>query len=68
MWGLASQEEYVRKHLAILVILIGIPATLGAQEQQGSWSNLTRLKAGQGIEVIEFNMKHHSGKFIATGR
>lgn len=57
----------MRKHATILVLLLGIPVTLGAQEQHGSWSNLTRLKAGQGIEVIEFNMKHHSGKFIATG-
>jgi hypothetical protein len=55
----------MRKHTMILVLLLGIPATLGAQ-QQGSWSNLTQLKAGQGIEVIELNMKHHSGKFSST--
>jgi hypothetical protein len=56
----------MRKHIAIFILLLGIPATVGAQEQQGSWSNLTQLKAGQQIEVIEFNMKHHSGKFTAT--
>jgi hypothetical protein len=63
---LGVEANYMRKHTMILVLLLGIPATVGAQEQQGSWSNLTGLKAGQGIEVIEFNMKHHSGKFLAT--
>ena len=56
----------MRKLMIILALLLGIPAMLGAQEQQGSWSNLTQLKAGQAIEVVEFNMKHHSGKFIST--
>jgi hypothetical protein len=65
---LASQEcgKDMRKQIAILFFLLGIPAALVAQQQQGSWSNLAQLKAGQGIEVIEFGMKHHSGKFVAT--
>ena len=48
----------------ILVLFLGLPATLWAQKQQASWSDLNRLKAGQGIEVIESSMKHHSGEFI----
>jgi len=50
----------------ILVFFLGIPAALGAQTQQGSWSNLNRLKAGQGIEVIESSMKRHAGKFVTV--
>src|SRR6266699_4738738 len=41
-------------------------AALGAQTQQGSWSNLNRVKAGQGIEVIESSMKRHAGKFVTV--
>ena len=50
----------------ITLHLIEIPAALGAQTQQGSWSNLNRLKAGQGIEVIESSMKRHAGKFVTV--
>ena len=50
----------------ILVLFLGIPAALGAQTRQGSWSNLNRLKAGQGIEVIESSMKRHAGKFVTV--
>ena len=50
----------------ILVFFLGLPAALGAQTQQGSWSNLNRLKAGQGIEVIESSMKRHAGKFVTV--
>ena len=56
----------MRRSVLILVFFLGLPAALGAQTQQGSWSNLNRLKAGQGIEVIESSMKRHAGKFVTV--
>ena len=56
----------MRRPILILVLFLGLPAALGAQTQQGSWSNLNRLKAGQGIEVIESSMKRHAGKFVTV--
>jgi hypothetical protein len=50
----------------ILVLLLGLPAALGAQAQQRQWSDLNGLKVGQGIEVIESNMKSHGGEFVAV--
>jgi hypothetical protein len=50
----------------MLVLFFGLPVTLAAQTQPGSWSNLDRLKAGQGIEVIESTMKRHAGNFVAV--
>ena len=48
----------------ILVLFLGVPAALWAQKQQGSWSDLNSLKAGQGIEVIESRMQRHTGEFV----
>lgn len=48
----------------IPVFLLTFPVALCAQNATESWSDLNRLKAGQGIEVIESSMKHHSGEFI----
>ncbi len=56
----------MRRPVLILVFFLGLPAALGAQTQQGSWSNLNRLKVGQGIEVIESSMKRHAGKFVTV--
>ena len=56
----------MRRPVLILVLFLGLPAALGAQTQQGSWSNLNRLKAGQGIEVIESSMKRHVGNFVTV--
>ena len=56
----------MRRPVLVLVLLLGLPAALGAQAQQGAWSNLDRLKAGQGIEVIESSMKSHAGKFVTV--
>lgn len=50
----------------ILVLFVGLPAALGAQAQQRQWSDLNGLKVGQGIEVIESNMKSHGGEFVAV--
>ena len=50
----------------VLVVVLGLPAALCAQKQQGSWSDLRGLKVGQGIIVIEASMKHHDGEFISV--
>jgi len=50
----------------ILLFVVGLPAILYAQKQQGSWSNLNGLKAGQGIEVIESSMRRHAGEFLSV--
>jgi hypothetical protein len=52
--------------LVFLLLFLGIPGALLAQKQSGSWSNLNGLKAGQGIEVIESNMKRHTGDFVSV--
>jgi len=56
----------VRKPVLIFVLLLAFPCALTVQAQQSSWSNLNRLKAGQGIEVVEVGLKHHSGKFVTV--
>jgi hypothetical protein len=56
----------MRRPGLMLALLIGLPTALGAQTQQGSWSNLNGLKAGQGIEVIESSMKRHAGEFVTV--
>ena len=50
----------------IFVLFIGLAGALDAQTPQGSWANLNRLKASQGIEVIESNLKRHAGKFVTV--
>lgn len=56
----------MRKPVLILLLLLGAPAALAAQEQHRSWSNLAGLRPGRKIEVIEFNMKRHAGDFLAV--
>jgi hypothetical protein len=58
------EEEIVRRPVLIFVLLLGFPCALTAQTQESSWSSLNRLKVGQGIEVLEASLKHHSGKFV----
>lgn len=50
----------------MVVLFLALAGGLSAQAQQDSWSNLNRLKAGQGIEVIESGLKRHDGKFVAA--
>jgi hypothetical protein len=69
--GSQDQKAYWRRLMTsrpclILLLLLGLPAALGAQAQQRQWSDLNGLKVGQGIEVIESNMKSHGGEFVAV--
>jgi|SRR5580693_3053712 hypothetical protein len=50
----------------VLVFVLGLPAALCAQKQQGAWSDLRGLRVGQGIEVIEASMKRHGGQFVSV--
>lgn len=56
----------MRGLVVMLVLLLGLPVALSAQTQQDSWSNLNRLKAGQGIEVVKSSLKRHAGKFVTS--
>ena len=50
----------------IVLFLPLLAAAVSAQSPKEQWSNLNRLKVGQGIEVIESNVKSHSGRFVAV--
>jgi hypothetical protein len=54
------------RRVALLLFLLGLSSSLNAQTQKNSWSNLSGLKTGQGIEVIESKLKRHDGKFLTV--
>jgi len=56
----------MRRVVLLLLFLLGLSGSLGAETQKSSWSNLNSLKAGQGIEVIESKLKRHDGKFVTV--
>jgi hypothetical protein len=56
----------ISRRCLVLVFVLGLPGTLCAQKQQGSWSDLRGLRVGQGIVVIESSMKRHNGEFISV--
>ena len=46
-----------------LVLLLGTACVSFSQSEQTSWTNLSGLKAGQRIQIVEVNAKKHSGDF-----
>ena len=50
--------------LPFLLLFVGSHFAMSAQKEKGSWSDLNRLKAGQGIEVIGSRMERHAGRFV----
>jgi hypothetical protein len=56
----------MRRVVLLLLFLLGLAGSLGAETQKSFWSNLNSLKAGQGIEVIESKLKRHDGKFVTV--
>jgi hypothetical protein len=65
-WPADWRRQVTSRACLILVLLLGLPAALWAQKQQGSWSDVRGLKVGQGIEVVESSMKRHGGEFVSV--
>jgi hypothetical protein len=52
--------------LLLLICVGGLPCALCAQTNQASWANLSVLRAGEKIQVIDANLKKHSGTFVSV--
>jgi hypothetical protein len=55
----------VRKTFLLLLVL-GLTCAAFAQTDQASWSNLSRLRPGQKIQVVGMPSKKHSGNFVSV--
>lgn len=66
-WGqYVAAHQRITMSCLILLSVLGVSTTVFAQKSKDSWSNLDRLKEGQGIQVVESNMKSHTGKFVSV--
>ncbi|HXW54574.1 MAG TPA: hypothetical protein VEJ67_02410 [Candidatus Cybelea sp.] len=54
------------RKLSLLICVLGMPFASSAQSQPGSWENLSRLQAGDRIQVVEMNSKKVSGIFSSA--
>jgi hypothetical protein len=55
----------MRKVLLVFCIF-GLPCAALAQISQGSWTNLSGLRPGQKIQVVEMTLKKHCGVFASV--
>ena len=51
------------RKLAVSLLLVATPTLSRAQTPENSWAALNALHTGQRIEIIETNLKKHSGTF-----
>ncbi len=51
------------RKVLFLVCLLAVPGALAAQSGQSSWANLSGLRPGQKIQIVEMSSKKHSGIF-----
>ncbi|MGH9865029.1 MAG: hypothetical protein ACRD4H_06410 [Candidatus Acidiferrales bacterium] len=54
------------RSLLLIVCALAMPCVSSGQSNQSSWSNLSTLRAGQKIEVVETNLKKDTGTFAAV--
>lgn len=64
--GLIVRRFVNSRRTLIVLCFVALPVTVFAQKGKESWSKLNGLKSGQGIEVIESNMKSHHGQFVTV--
>jgi hypothetical protein len=49
-----------------LLFVLGLSCTAFAQKDKASWADLSGLRPGQKIQVVEMNSKQHSGYFVSA--
>lgn len=54
------------RKLLFLVCILGSPCASLAQPNQAIWTNLSLLRPGQTIQVIDAASKKHSGTFASV--
>ncbi|MHB8484409.1 MAG: hypothetical protein ACYDCM_01570 [Candidatus Acidiferrales bacterium] len=54
------------RSLMLLFCVLALPCVSSAQSNQSSWENLNTLRPGQKIEVVETDLKKHTGTFAAV--
>jgi len=47
----------------LFMVCLGLPCASLAQTKQASWANLTALRSGQKIQIVDMTSKKHSGTF-----
>ena len=52
------------RKIFLLLFVLGLSCVAFAQTDQASWANLSGLRPGQKIQVVEMNSKKHSGTFV----
>jgi hypothetical protein len=61
-----KQIGAVVRKLFLLICVLGVPCAALAQTDQASWSNLSGLRPGQKVQVVEMTSKKHSGLFAGV--
>jgi hypothetical protein len=57
---------FTARHTWCLMFFLGMPFVSLAQTNQTPWSNLSSLRPGQKIQILETNSKKHSGSFLSV--
>jgi|HubBroStandDraft_4_1064222.scaffolds.fasta_scaffold454704_2 hypothetical protein len=53
------------RNIWFLICILGIACAAWAQGDKDSWTNLSVLRPGQKIQIVEMNSKKHSGIFVS---
>jgi hypothetical protein len=65
-WRKSFSASLTVEKILLLICIVGIPCASLAQTNQTSWSNLSTLRSGQKIQVVEMTSKKHSGLFASA--
>jgi len=49
---------------SFLICVLGLSCVSSAQGNRASWADLSGLRAGQKIQIVDINSKKHSGTFV----